>query len=77
MKKALIILLALCVMGGFPWTAAGEDAPFETETLGDGTLMITHCHVWEAEVTIPDEISGRKVTGIADHAFGTNLDIRS
>ena len=78
MKKKLIAGLALLLICMFPaWCHAQEETEAEVFCSGeweyclneDGTVTISHWDGEEESLVIPEELDGRKVTGIGDHAF--------
>lgn len=84
-NKALMILLAACVLtGSVAAPAAGleviaaesieqdeeeEGGEFSYSILEDGTAVITGYSGNESMVLIPAEVDGKRVTGIGDYAF--------
>jgi len=68
-----------CISNRIPYEVIAPVTPadcFTTETLADGTLAITGYSGTDADIVIPAEIGGVKVTKIGDNAFADNEIIR-
>lgn len=62
---------------GFKFVSLGTVSPYGYDVLEDGTASITRYRGSEADLTIPSEIDGYKVTQIFDGAFHDNENLKS
>ena len=72
MACAVSLAVAAAVIPQTAFAAAGDTGEyqgFSYEELEDGTLAVTGYSGNDAEITIPSEIEGKKVTAIGDDAF--------
>lgn len=73
MMPLLAAAMTLCLM--FAWSGRAQAAEryteghFGYEILADGTVEIVSYTGTEADLTVPSEIAGKKVTGIGESAF--------
>ena len=80
MRKTLLCLSFLCVFCGLWCVANAEECTSGAYTyilLEDGDVEITQYIGWESDLTVPEIIDGRKVTGIGDAAFKNCGNLRS
>ncbi|MGN1458455.1 MAG: sigma-70 family RNA polymerase sigma factor [Acutalibacteraceae bacterium] len=54
-----------------------SEKDFDTETAGNGVIMVKSYHGKDEEVIIPEEISGKKVISVASRTFENNDKITS
>ena len=70
-KLPLIVLALVLVLAIKDKTYAATYGDLTYKVQDDGTIQITDCDTSvSGELTIPDTIDGKKVTGIGDYAFG-------
>ena len=77
----MTILLSMVIIGNVFGTASAAevrtDGDYTYEVLGDGTARITKFTGTQAQVTIPEALSGVSVTEIGYKAFDNNDNIES
>ncbi len=73
-KIACLLCLILCLTLGGVCAAAAESFAYTQQT--DGTIRIIACSLNTATVTIPAEIDGKAVSGIAANSFAACTAVR-